>query len=298
MTDYHLFKTVAETGSFAAAAELLGKTPSGLSRRLTRLEDRLGHRLLERTTRRLILTAKGEAFLDHCNRLVEAMARAEAEVVSAETELAGSLKIRTISAYAARGFLPVLSAFQSRFPRITPWLLPEGPASQREDADLVVSSTSVTSGPDACILEMNPWVICAAPPYLEKHGVPETPQDLLQHRCLVLDLAGKPQQQWMFQDNDQALSLEVPPAMIAFGEAIHAAAREGLGVARLASFLVRKDLEKGKLVPLLTEYLASSNRAICVSPTESSAHFAKVRAFMAFAAELDQTTGESPARQM
>ncbi|MEM9630027.1 MAG: LysR family transcriptional regulator, partial [Pseudomonadota bacterium] len=105
MTDYHLFKTIAETGSFAAAADQLGKTPSGLSRRLTRLEDRLGHRLVERTTRRLILTAKGEAFLDHCNRLVEAMARADAEIASAETELAGTLKIRIISAYAARGFL-------------------------------------------------------------------------------------------------------------------------------------------------------------------------------------------------
>ncbi|MEM9633226.1 MAG: substrate binding domain-containing protein, partial [Pseudomonadota bacterium] len=186
--------------------------------------------------------------------------------------------------------LPILSAFQSRYPRITPWLLPEGSASHKEEADLVVSSASAPPGPDACVLEMNPWVLCAAPSYLEKHGIPGSPQDLLRHRCLVLDLAGKPQQQWMFQDNDQIFSLEVPPAMIAFGEAIHAAAREGLGIARLASFIVREDLENGKLVPLLSEFLGSSSRAICVSPTESSAHFAKVRAFMEFAAEFVQAT--------
>ncbi|MES0880065.1 LysR family transcriptional regulator [Roseibium sp. SCP14] len=297
MTDYHLFKTIAETGSFAAAAELMGKTPSGLSRRLTRLEDRLGHRLLERTTRSLKLTVKGEAFLDHCNRLVEAMARADAEIASAETELAGTLKIRIIAAYAARGFLPVLSAFQSRFPRITPWLLPEGSALHKEEADLIVSSTTASPGSGACVLEMNPWVICAAPSYLEQHGVPETPRDLLRHRCLVLDLAGKPQQQWMFRSNEQTFGLEVPPAMIAFGEAIHAAAREGLGVARLASFLIREDLENGKLVPLLTDFLGSSGRAICVSPTENSAHFAKVRAFLEFAASFDlNKTGRSSSR--
>ncbi|WP_166415499.1 LysR family transcriptional regulator [Cochlodiniinecator piscidefendens] len=284
-TDYHIFKLVVEAGSFASAAEIIGKTPSGLSRRLTRLEDRIGQSLITRTTRRLTLTDKGEAFLLHCNKLIKDMAQAEAEIASPDIELSGVLKIKTIAAYATRGLLPILHGFQEAYPRIIPWLVSEG-AGDRTEADIIISSVDVSTGPDCLILEQNPWVVCAAPAYLEKHCAPQTPSDLELHDCLVLDIAGKAQRRWRFHMQGKVTDVQVDPALIGFGDTIHSAALNGQGIARLASFLVRQDIEQGDLVPVLTQFETKGSRAICAMPGKNVAHLAKVRAFIEFASRF------------
>ena len=290
-TDYHLFKAIVDAGSFANAADALGKSPSGLSRRLSRLEDRIGHRLMTRTTRRLTLTDKGEAFLTHCNKLIEDMARAEADIKAPETDLAGVLNIKVIAAYATRGFLPILEGFQTRYPRIVPWLMPEG-TSDKRDVDIVISSVDIPMKHDCHILEPNPWVVCAAPTYLKTFGTPQTPAELAQHRCLVLDIAGKPQRNWQFHTGQGALNVQVPSGLIGFGDAIQSAARNSHGIARLASFLVSQDIKNGDLIPVLTEYAGEQSRAICVMPGDNTAHFAKVRAFMEYVASVTREQGE------
>ncbi|WP_299842517.1 LysR family transcriptional regulator [uncultured Roseovarius sp.] len=289
-TDYHLFKAIVDAGSFANAAEMLGKTPSGLSRRLTRLEDRIGQRLITRTTRRLTLTDKGEAFLIHCTKLIEDMARAEAEVGSPDAELAGILKIKIIAAYATRGFLPILNGFQTAYPRIVPWLISEGTADGGQ-ADILISSVDTPVGQNCHILEENPWVLCAAPAYLEAHGTPQTPADLSEHRCLVLDIAGKVQRRWRFHAQDEVMDILVSPCLIGFGDTIHRAARDARGIARLASFLVRQDLENGDLVPLLSEYSGKGKRAICALPGDSVSHLTKVRAFFDYLSRFHRKDG-------
>ncbi len=280
ITDYHIFQTIVETGSFATASDKLGMTSSALSRRLSRLEDRLGHHLMIRTTRRLDLTEKGEIFLDHCHRLVAAMDAAEAEISKPETELAGLLRIQIIAAYASRGFLPFLKAFQTRYPRIIVKLIPDNASSSHEEPDIIIASTRTSSRQGGVILEDNPWIICAAPSYLDQHGTPRRPEDLTEHHCLCLDRGSKSDQKWPFDLEGKRVVISCQPSLIGSGNAIHAAARDGMGIARLASYLVRQDLMDGRLVPLLQPFAIESERAICAFAAEDKIQPRKVKAFL------------------
>lgn len=281
-TDYHIFTAIADTGGFAAAADELNMTPSALSKRLSRLEDRLGHRLMQRTTRSLRLTEKGEVFLEHCRALVAAMAVAENEVAEPETEIAGVLRIRIIAAYASRGFLPLLQRFQTRYPRVVVKLIPDNIPAGAEVPDIDVRSVTAGAAGQGVLLEPNPWVICAAPSYLGEHAAPKEPNDLLSHRCLCLTRNNRVDQEWVFSVSGKPVKIGCQPVLIGSGDVIHAAAREGMGVARLASFLVQQDLQAGRLVPLLEAEMPASDRAIYAFAGEPDFTPAKARAFLGF----------------
>src|SRR5689334_11378035 len=188
-SEMNAFVRVAERGSFAAAAEDLSLTPSALSKLVTRIEDRLGVRLLTRTTRRLALTAEGELFVARSREILASIEAAEAEVTAASQTPRGHLRISVGTSYAKQILGPELPRFLARYPDITVELL----VSDRQ-IDLVAEQVDIAirSGwlGDSTLVARKLHdarrLICASPGYLKAHGSPRVPADLLQHNCLTL----------------------------------------------------------------------------------------------------------------
>ncbi|MFA4970759.1 MAG: LysR family transcriptional regulator, partial [Sulfuritalea sp.] len=181
------FVRVVETGGFSAAARLMGLTPSALSKLVTRLEDRLGARLLQRTTRRLLLTAEGEAFYAKARPILSAMDEAEAEVTQASASPRGVLRLHCGSAFGMHQLAAAIPHFQELHPEVELdiTISDQPPGAMEEGIDVAIRigplDESSMVARRICNLER---VICASPAYLARRGTPRTPDDLQQHNCL------------------------------------------------------------------------------------------------------------------
>lgn len=287
--DLYLFAKVVELGSFAAAAGRLILTPSGVSRRVSRLEDRLGCTLLKRSTRHLELTASGEVYYRHCRKIVEDIGAAEDAAREAGDTPTGALRVGVIAAFATRYLLPLLPKFQRMYPAVSLELMAEHPVSAGDGREPEVRIHSLDSQPGdpfmhAVCLGENPWIVCAAPAYLERTGTPVDPIDLRSHDCLLLESQGASHQHWGFIDADRVIQIPVSGPLTGYGDAIHQAALAGLGVARLAAFLVGPDIKSGKLVPLLEDRQLNSTRAIYATAFNPASNLLKTRVFLDFVA--------------
>ena len=253
--EMNAFVRVIERGSFAAAADDLGITPSALSKLVTRIEDRLGVSLLTRTTRRLALTAEGEVFVARSRDILASIEAAEAEVTAASRLPRGHLKISIGTALAKQILCPALPAFLSRYPDITVEL-----HVSDHQVDLVAEQVDVAirSGAlgDSTLVARKiteaKRLICASPLYLEKHGSPRVPADLLRHNCLTLP--GPAWSQWPFHTHEGINRLVVSGTFTSDNaDLLLDMAIAGLGIARLADFMVARPMRDGALVPLLLE---------------------------------------------
>ena len=249
------FVRVVERGSFAAAADDLGVTPSALSKLVTRIEDRLGVRLLTRTTRRLALTAEGDLFLARSRDILASIEAAEAEVTAASQLPRGHLRISVGTALAKQILGPALPVFLSRYPDITVELH----VSDRQ-IDLVAEQVDVAirSGAlgDSTLVARKigdaTRVICASPLYLKQHGSPRVAADLLQHNCLTLP--GPAWSQWPFHTHEGINRLAVSGTFTSDNaDLLLDMAVAGLGIARLADFMAARALQQGTLVRLLQD---------------------------------------------
>jgi DNA-binding transcriptional LysR family regulator len=254
--EMNAFVRVIERGSFAAAAGDLGITPSALSKLVTRIEDRLGVRLLTRTTRRLVLTAEGELFVARSRDILAAIEAAEAEVTAASRAPRGHLRISVGTTYAKQILGPALPSFLGHYPEITVEIL----VSDRQ-IDLVAEQVdmAIRSGwlGDSTLVARKLHdarrLICASPRYLAKHGTPRVPADLLQHNCLTL--AGFGQfNQWPFHTSEGINRLAVSGSLATDNaDLLLDAAVAGLGIARLADFVVARAMQEDALLPLLED---------------------------------------------
>jgi DNA-binding transcriptional LysR family regulator len=259
------FVRAVDSGSFSAAARQLGLTPSAISKVVSRLESRLGVRLIHRTTRRLSLTAEGDHFFRRAQRILAEIEEAELEAASARLSPRGMLRLHCGTAMGLHQLTPILPEFCSRYPEVDLELT----VNERridlarldidEGADIVlrpggvegmVGDTQVIAR-TLCDLER---VICASPSYLERHGVPRTPDDLMQHNCLRLleyaDLA-----RWPFNSAEGVRTIEVRGQHTANNaETVLQMALAGLGIIRLVDVMLGADLSSGRLVPVLTEH--------------------------------------------
>ncbi len=250
------FVRVAETGSFAAASEDLGLTPSAVSRLVSRIEDRLGVRLMTRTTRRLALTHEGEAYLAHAREIVAAIEAAEAEVAGAAGRPSGRIRVSTGTAFGRHQLCLVLPEFLARHPAVTVDLN----VTDRQ-VDLVAEQVDVAvrhgplgdSGLIARRIAATRRIVCASPAYLARRGRPAVPSDLLEHDCLVLTGPSR-LARWPFRTPEGVNRLKVSGPMVAdSADVLRDMAIAGLGIVRLADFMVAGPLADGRLVPLLTE---------------------------------------------
>lgn len=282
-----IFVRVAEGGSFAAAADELNLTPSGVSKAVTRLEDRLGVRLMQRTTRRLVLTGEGEILLARGRDILAAIEAAEAEVTIARGKPRGLLKVNTGTAYAKHRLAPLLPAFQARYPDIS---LELSIADRRIDVigeQIDVAIRTGGSGDSSLItrrLGDMRRIICASPSYLARQGTPMVPVDLTSHNCLLLTgfarLAA-----WPMRVDGRIIEMNVKGTVTCdSAELLLDMTLAGLGIARFGDFLAEEALGRGDLVPLLVEHHVVEVQPISALMPPGRQHLPRVRAFVDFLA--------------
>jgi DNA-binding transcriptional LysR family regulator len=251
------FVRAVETGGFSAAARDLGLTPSALSKLVTRLEDRLGTRLLHRTTRRLQLTAEGEAFYARARPILTAVAEAEAEVTQAGASPRGLLRLHCGSAFGMHQLAQAIPRFQKIHPEVDMDITisdqPLGPMEEGIDLAIRIGPLDESSmvARRICNLER---VICAAPSYLERHGTPRTPDDLQQHNCLwITSLPAL--RRWPFDTDDGIRVVHIGGNVAANNaETVLQLAVAGAGITRLTDVIVGDAIRRGDLVPILIDW--------------------------------------------
>lgn len=279
---------VVDLGSFAAAAADRGLTPSAVSKIVSRLEDRLGVRLLQRTTRRLALTPEGETMLQRGREILAAVEAAEAEVMAARGRPRGLIRVNTGTAFAKHRLCPILPEFHARYPEVDIEL---SVADRRvdilgEQVDVAIRTGQLgDSSLIARTLGRSSRTICAAPSYLARRGVPAVPADLARHTCLRLTgytrLA-----EWPMRIDGQVVPLRVTGAVTCDNaDILLDMTRSGLGISRLATFILEDDIAAGRLVPLLTDHHVSEVVPITALMPPGRQNLPRVRAFVDFLVE-------------
>ena len=283
-----IFVRVVERGGFAAAAEETGLTPSGVSKAVTRLEDRLGVKLLQRTTRRLMLTAEGETLLSRGRDILAAIEATEAEVMAARGKPRGLIRVNTGTAYAKHRLGPVLPEFRTRYPEIE---LMVSVADRRIDVIGDQVDVAIRTGPltDSSLVARRLGdarrVIAASPSYLARHGEPKQASDLAGHTCL--QIAGLSRlSEWPLRVDGKVTQVQVRPAVTCDNADILAEmALAGLGIVRLASFVIEDAIADGRLVPLMEDCHVSEPVPITALMPPGRQHLPRVRALVDFLVE-------------
>ncbi len=258
LSEAEVFVTLVEAGGFSAAARLRGVTQSAISRRIAALEDRLGVRLLVRSTRRLRLSESGRNFYERCRGLLADLEEAEREVVASGGSTRGVLRLTAPPAFARHAILPRLGAFTRRYPEISVQLmLAERYVDLAEEGfELAIRLPTPGTSPGLIATRLSSFrmVVCCAPAYLQGRAAPAHPVDLAQHACLVQS-ATATQDVWTFRGPHGPQPVRVGgPLRTNDIEALCVAALGGLGIAMLPSFVVEGDLASGALQPLLEEF--------------------------------------------
>ncbi|MGP3590717.1 LysR family transcriptional regulator [Vagococcus sp. WN89Y] len=252
------FVACVEEGSFTRAAERLHLTGSAVSKSITRLEARLGSRLLERTTRRLELTDAGHAYYQTCIRILEELAEAESVLAAHRTIPSGRLRLAVPTTYGRLGVMPLLIPFCQQHPEIELSLT----FSDRfvdlfeEGIDVAVrigSNTELPASLGSRQLGREKMVFCASPDYLRRHGTPQTEAQLLTHRALLYERVDGSAKPWLFTTNDGHPDWRAVPWRMALGDvdAQVQAVCGGLGVAQMPTWLIHGPLQRGELEIIL-----------------------------------------------
>ncbi len=282
------FARVVEAESFSAAARALGLSKSAVSKQVSRLEARLGLRLLNRTTRRLSLTEAGAAFYQGCQRVVAEAEAAEQAVTHLASAPRGRLRVNAPMSFGVRHVSPALPEFLGRYPELAVDLTLNDRLVDlvEEGFDVGVRiAPLVDSSLVARRLAPSRSVLSAAPAYLDVRGAPRDLDELEDHACLIYSYQATGEA-WRLTGPGGARRLKVSgPLRVNNGDAILAAALGGLGVALLPCFICGEDLRAGRLVRVLPDWgLASDGAVSAVYP--AARHLSpKVRVFVDFLAE-------------
>lgn len=252
-----IFAMVVAEGSFSAAGRALDLTPSAVSRAIDRIEARLGVRLLLRSTRALTLTAEGAAYLAAARRILGDLDDAEQAIADHGTPR-GRLRVSAAQAHGRMCIVPLLGAFAQAYPHI---LVDISLSDRLVDIAAGQADVAIRFGPlaDSTLtarkLGENHRVIVASPAYLEKHGTPQTPEDLLHgHNCLNFNFR-RAEPVWPFRSDGRDYALSVRGNIEANnGETLGQLAADGVGITRVGAFSVADDIAEGRLLPLLEDY--------------------------------------------
>ncbi len=284
LTQMEVFSRVAELESFSAAARNMRISNAAVSKGVAALEERLGTRLLNRTTRHLSLTDAGRAYLDQCRRILADVEEAESSVSRLGTELKGVLRINAPMSFGIRHLARQVADFLVLYPEIEI----EMSMTDRfvdvvdEGFDLAVRIGRL---PDSSLvarkLATARFAVCASPDYLARHGEPASPADLAEHQCLVYtNLATA--DAWQFQGPEGNIPVRIGGRFrVNNGDAILEAALQGVGLAILPTFIAGQDLQAGRLQTVLTEYGQPEPGIYAVYPHNRHLS-AKVRMFVDF----------------
>lgn len=283
------FVRVVADGSFSAAARRLRVSSAAVGKQIQLLEGWLGTRLFDRTTRRLRLTEAGEAFHERCIRILEDLEEAQRAAGALQAQPKGRLRISSPVSFSTLHLGGLLAGFLNAYPDISVEMeLNDRMVDLVEEGfDLAIRIGDLPdSNLAARLIGRSRFVLCAAPDYLKRKGVPKRPADLLKHDCVEYALG---LQEWHFTSpSGKSESVAVAARLRANnGAMLNAAVTEGFGVLYVPSFIASRDLEAGRLIPLLPSYKTKEIGIYALYPAGRHVP-AKVRVFIDFAIEFLQ----------
>lgn len=258
-----LFVRIVERGGLAAAGRDLGLSPAMVTERLSALEEHYGARLLNRTTRALSLTDEGRLLLDGARQLVNDANDIEARIKLGVDQLSGLIRISAPLDLGRNTISKVVDSFIQAHPAINIELvLSDGYVDLAgQGIDLAVRFGELKdSSLNAVRLGPNRRLVCAAPTYLQRHGIPATPNDLRAHNCLLMRFGSGVDREWIFSDEGKSVAVTVTGNRIANdGDLVRQWCIEGHGIAFKSYWDIKDDLAQGRLQELLSTYAAAQN---------------------------------------
>ncbi|MCY1300162.1 HTH-type transcriptional regulator dmlR [compost metagenome] len=285
-SDMAILIAVVDAGGFSPAARRLNMTHSAISKRVQRLEERLGAQLILRTTRTMALTEAGGRYVREARPILEDILALEAAIVHDSDAPRGTLKVTASNVFGHHQLVPAVIDFMRIHPDIRVNLtLTDAIIDIRQERIDVAIRSGVLSDPSlvAHKLGSNERLICASPAYLEAHGVPAKPSDLSRHLCLKLNFESR-FNDWEFRSSSsREIRMEGGFTCNSL-EAIRTVCLEGAGIARLPEFMVSDDVKAGRLTPLLQEFSRPSDSAIYALRAASDFVPARTRVFIEFLA--------------
>jgi DNA-binding transcriptional LysR family regulator len=291
-----IFQRVVERGSFAGAADDVGLSPSAVAKLISRLEARLGVRLINRTTRRLALTAEGEIYLEHAREILAAIEAAEADIASARLSPRGHLRVHAFPVVAVHHLVPVLPDFLKRYPQITFDFLVTNRIvdilGENVDISLRMGALDDSALVARKIVDLS-RIVCASPAYLARHGRPVRPADLAQHSCLTLS-RNPGATTWPFRHAGELVQIDVKGTVSAdSADMLLKLAIEGAGILRISEHVVAEAIAKGQLEPLLQDVQDPEKYPLWALLPPGRHQAPKIRAFLDF---LIERLGAAPWR--
>jgi DNA-binding transcriptional LysR family regulator len=288
-----VFVRVIDEGSFAGAARALDLAPAVVTRLVAELEEHLGARLLNRTTRRLSLTEIGDAYLERARRILADVDEAAALAASATQEVRGLLRVLCPPAIAVHQLAKHLPQFHRDFPMVTLEITSPGPVDTVDDSyDLTIFQTREVPDGDfiARRLARSEFIMCASPEYLDQRGRPQHPYDLKQHDALLPPTAALARGLTLQKgDGTEEITLPIVPSRAALStthmDTNYAAALHGLGVAGLPSFMVEDALLEQALERVMPQWRLFGTTLWAGMPTRKYVP-ARTRAFLDFLLQI------------
>ena len=286
-----VFQQVIDHEGFAAAARSLDMSAAAVTRLITDLEQHLGTRLLQRTTRRLSLTEAGQSYLTRVRSILSAVDEAEASTREQTDEMAGVLRVLAQPVMAVYVLAPLVTEFRRRYPKVVLDITVDSPETPPiEDFDLTILGAGARF--DANIVArpviVSEWLLCASKSYLQQAGMPRQPEDLRQHACLRVRLSGVRLREWRLinpQEADREVNVEVEPVLVAnHTETLLRAMLDGAGISAQPLNLVANYLRDGQLQRVLAPWITGRGTLYAALPSRKYVP-ARARAFMEFLIE-------------
>ena len=256
MTSISTFVKIAEAGGFAAAARKLGMSPSTVTTQIQDLEDRLGVRLLNRSTRKVSLTEIGKAYYERCMHILAEMEEADTAVQAMHAKPNGTLRLN-VSTAIPFFVAPVIAEFTALYPdvKVNMTMSDRMVDLVEEGIDLAITTMPVPNS-NLVMRRVGSFrlLVCGSPDYFARHGVPRKPDDLVNHNCLKYAFSPWGSD-WRFKSPDGERTIQVTGNMETNSvNALRLTAAMGQGLIWVPDFLARNDIKAGKLVPVLTEF--------------------------------------------
>jgi len=281
-----VFVKVAETGGFAAAARQLHMSPPAVTRTISALEDTIGVRLLTRTTRAVKTTEAGSRYLEDCRRILAEIADAEASAAGLHANPSGALSVTGPALFGQMHILPILLEYLDQYPAVTVYSVFVDRTVNLVDEGMDVAiriGNLPASGLSAVKVGSIRRVVCGAPSYFERHGVPQVPSDLADHR-IIAPTAAWASLDWQFGPGEKTSVTVHPRLLCNTNDAAIAAAERGWGLTRVLSYQIGPALQDGRLQAVLSDY-EESPIPVHVVHVEGRRASAKVRAFVDLAVD-------------
>lgn len=269
-TQLESFVSVATLGTLSAAARQAGLAPAMMGRRIDALEERLGVKLIIRSTRKLSLTPEGHIFLEEAQRILKDLADTESLITQGKVKISGPLRITAPAGFGRKHVAPLIPVFCEQYPdiQVTLNLTDRVIDLVEEQYDCAIRIGDLEDSQLIAIrLAENRRVVVASPKYLALHGTPQHPDELHRHECLSFGTQGNQHKGWLFKDNEQIVAFK-PKARLSCsdGSVLLEWTLSGFGLSWRSMWEVQNELKKGTLISILDQYSAPANGIYAMLP--------------------------------